>query len=123
MHELDQTLLARPTYEFVTLWRNLHSVAGHILNNPGIVNYARRHQKGLPISSSIAESADNQVVSLRMAKKRQMHWSDEGAHPLAQVRVHDINGELKPRAIALPLRPPRPTHHPRWDGELMRGAA
>ncbi len=52
-----------------------------------------------------------------------MRWSDEGAHLLAQVRVHDINGELKPRAVPLPLRPPRPTHDPRWDAELMREAA
>ena len=37
-----------------------------------------RYRKGLPISSGIAESAVNQVVSLRMAKKRQMRWSDEG---------------------------------------------
>ncbi len=34
-----------------------------------------------------------------MAKKRQMRWSDEGAHLLVQVRVHVINGELKPRAL------------------------
>ncbi|MEO7128979.1 MAG: hypothetical protein ABI040_08990, partial [Rhodoferax sp.] len=72
---------------------------------------------------SIAESAVNQVVSLRMAKKRQMRWSDEGAHLLAQVRVCAINGDLKPRAVSLPLRPPKPTHDPHWDAELMREAA
>ena len=121
--ELDQSLLAGPEYEFGTLWWNLHGVAGYIRDNPGLVNYARRHHKGLPVSSSIAESAVNQVVSFRMAKKRQMRWSDEGAHLLAQVRVHDINGELKPRAVPLPLRPPRPPHDPRWDAELMREAA
>jgi hypothetical protein len=43
-----------------------------------LVNYSARHRKGLPISSSIAESAVNQVVSYRMAKKRQMRWTDEG---------------------------------------------
>ena len=72
--ELDQMLLARPAYEFGTLWWKLHGVAGYIRDNPGLVNYARRHHKGLPVSSSIAESAVNQVVSLRMAKKRQMNW-------------------------------------------------
>ena len=60
---------------------------GYIRDNPWLVNYARRHHKGLPISSSIAESAVKEVVSLRMAKKRQMRWSDERAHLLAQVRV------------------------------------
>ena len=80
LQQLDETLLARPAYESSTLWWNLHSVLGYIRDNPGLVKYARRHHKGLPISSSIAESAINQIVSLRMAKQRQMRWSDEGAH-------------------------------------------
>lgn len=123
LKELDRTLLVRPDYEFGTLWWNLHGVAGYIRDNPWLVNYARRHRKGLPISSSIAESAVNEVVSLRMAKKRQMRWSDEGAHLLAQVRVHDLNGELWPRAVPIPLRPPKPPHDPAWDGYLMLKAA
>ncbi|BFG79771.1 hypothetical protein PTKU46_78050 [Paraburkholderia terrae] len=61
-----------------------------------MVNYGARHRKGLPISSSIAESAVNQVVSYRMAKKRQMRWTDEGAHCMAQVRVAVLNGEFSP---------------------------
>ncbi len=71
----------------------------------------------------IAESTVNQVVSLRMAKKKQMRWSDEGAHLLAQVRVHEINGELRPRALPTPLRPPKPAHDPKWDVyDLMEAA-
>jgi len=62
----------------------------------------------LPISSGIAEAAVTQMVSMRMAKKQQMRWSDEGAHLLAQVRVHAINGDLRPRAVQTPLRPPKP---------------
>jgi hypothetical protein len=65
-----------------------------------LVNYGARHRKGLPISSSIAESAVNQVVSHRMAKKRQMRWTDEGAHCMAQVRVAVLNGEFSPRRIS-----------------------
>ncbi|WP_143746502.1 hypothetical protein [Caballeronia catudaia] len=64
-----------------------------------MVNYGARHRKGMPISSSIVESAVNQVVSHRMAKKRQMRWADEGAHCMAQVRVA-INGELSSRRIS-----------------------
>jgi hypothetical protein len=64
-----------------------------------LVNYGARHRKGLPISSSIAESAVNQVVSYRMAKKRQMRWTDEGAHCMVQVRVAVLNGEFSPRRI------------------------
>jgi hypothetical protein len=37
-----------------------------------LVNYGARYRKGLPIASSIAESAVYQVVSVRMAKKQQM---------------------------------------------------
>jgi len=64
------------------------------------VNYGARHHKGLPISSNIAESAVNQVVSHRMAKKQQMRWTDEGAHCLAQVRVSVSNGEFSVKGLA-----------------------
>jgi len=68
---------------------------------PHLVAYSRElFSKGLPISSSIAESAVNQVVSHRMAKKQQMLWTDEGAHRLAQVRVADPNGELSVQRLA-----------------------
>ena len=85
---LDAELLRRPDYEFSTLWWNLRKVSGYLRSHAGyLVNYGRRHHKGLPISSGIAESAVNQVVSMRTAKKQQMRWSDEGAHLLAQVRA------------------------------------
>jgi hypothetical protein len=64
-----------------------------------LIDYGARHRKGPP-SSSIAESAVNHVVSCRMAKKRQMRWTDEGAHCMAQVRVAVLNGEFSPRRIS-----------------------
>ena len=98
---LDATLLSRQGYEFSTLWWNLRRLYFYIDNNAGtLVNYGARYRKGLPISSSIAESAVNQVVSHRMAKKQQMRWTDAGAHCLAQVRVADLNGELSVQRIA-----------------------
>ncbi|MEJ8852250.1 hypothetical protein [Variovorax rhizosphaerae] len=98
---LDDALLARAGYEYSTLWWNLQRVSGYIKNNAGtLVNYAARHRRGLAISSSIAESAVNLVVSNRMAKKQQMRWTDEGAHCLAQVRVAVLNGELSPGRLA-----------------------
>ena len=97
---LDDRLLARAGYEFCTLWWNLCRVGGYIQNNAGsLVNYGARHRRGLPISSSIAESAVNQVVSHRMAKKQQMRWTDEGAHCLAQIRVAALNNELSPTRL------------------------
>jgi hypothetical protein len=90
---LDESLMANEAYEFSTLWWNLRAVSGYIRNNAHtLVNYGARYRKGLPISSSIAESAVNQVVSHRMAKKQQMRWTDSGAHCLAQVRVAALNG-------------------------------
>ncbi len=98
---LDASLLARQGYEGSTLWWNLRRLYFYIDNNAGtLVNYGARYRKGLPISSSIAESAVNQVVSHRMAKKQQMRWTDEGAHCLAQVRVADLNGELSVQRLA-----------------------
>ena len=35
-----------------------------------------------------------------MAKKRQMRWTDEGAHCMVQVRVAVLNGELSPDRIS-----------------------
>ncbi|WP_165108153.1 hypothetical protein [Caballeronia sp. SBC2] len=65
------------------------------------MNYGMRYHKGLPISSSIAESAVNLVVSHRMAKKQQMRWTDEGAHCLAQVRVAVLNEEFSVEKLAV----------------------
>ena len=85
---LDTSLLARNGYEGSALWWNLRRLSGYIKSNAGsLVNYGARYRKGLPISSSIAESAVNQVVSHRMAKHQQMRWTDAGAHRLAQVSV------------------------------------
>jgi hypothetical protein len=98
---LDASLMAKNGYEYSTLWWNLHRLRCYINNNSGtLVNYGARYHKGLPISSSIAESAVNQVVSHRMAKKQQMRWTDEGAHCLAQVRVAVLNGEFSMKRLA-----------------------
>jgi hypothetical protein len=37
-----------------------------------------------------------------MAKRRQMRWSDEGAHALVQVRAAHLNGELVARRVPVP---------------------
>ena len=99
---LDATLLAKEGYEHSTLYWNLRRLDFYIENNAGtLVNYGMRHHKGLPISSSIAESAVNLVVSHRMAKKQQMRWTDEGAHCLAQVRDAVLNDEFSVKKLAV----------------------
>jgi DNA-binding transcriptional MerR regulator len=99
---LDATLLAKEGYEYSTLYWNLRRLYFYIENSAGtLVNYGMRYYKGLPISSSIAESAVNLVVSHRMAKKQQMRWTDEGAHCLAQVRVAVLNDEFSVEKLAV----------------------
>ena len=113
-----------PVLRDSALYLNLRHAWWYLRSNGRyLVNYGRRYYKGLPISSAIAESAVNEVVSWRMAKRRQMRWSDEGAHLLAQVRVHDLNGELHPRAFAFPLRQQKPDRDRRKTLYSMRMAA
>jgi hypothetical protein len=90
--------LAPEDAAYRALWWNLRGMYWYLQSNAQyLVNYGWRYQRGMPISSSIAESAVNEVVSLRCAKKRQMHWTNKGAHLLVQVRVAVLNGELKMR--------------------------
>jgi len=74
----------------------LAEFAGYIGNNrTAIPNYGERYRNGEAISSAIAESAVNQVVSKRMVKKQQMQWTPRGAHLLLQTRTRVLNGELE----------------------------
>jgi hypothetical protein len=110
--------------QYRTLYWNLRQTFWYLrANEQYLVNYSRRYHKALTIGSAIAESAVNQVVSLRMANTRQIRWSDAGARLLAQVRVHEINGELQPRALPMPLRLPKPPSEPEWDAYLLAQAA
>jgi len=63
-------------------------------NADRIPNYGERHRAGETISSSFVESAVNQVISKRMAKKQQMRWTPRGAHLLLQIRTRVLNDEL-----------------------------
>jgi hypothetical protein len=45
--------------------------------------------------AGIAESAVNQVISKRMVKKQQMHWTESGAHNLLQIRTKVLNNQLR----------------------------
>jgi DNA-binding NtrC family response regulator len=64
-------------------------------NQAFIPDYGDRHRNGRRISSAFAESAVNQLVSRRMIKRQQMHWTKRGAHLLLQVRSQVLNGDLR----------------------------
>ena len=51
--------------------------------------------------------------SLRCAKKRQMRWTNQGAHLLIQVRVAVLNGDLE----MWEMPKPRQFHSERRRGE------
>jgi hypothetical protein len=62
-------------------------------NRSFIPNYGERYRNGERISTGFVESAVNQVISKRMAKKQQMQWTQRGAHLLLQVRTRVLNEE------------------------------
>jgi len=64
------------------------------VNRPFIPNYAERYHAGERISTGFVESAVNQVIAKRFAKKQQMRWTRQGAHQLLQIRVKVLNEEF-----------------------------
>jgi len=77
--------LARTLYEFDHYIRT---------NQSSIPNYDDRYRNGEPISSSLAESSVNQIVSRRFVKKQQMRWTRRGAHLLLQIRTRTLDDTL-----------------------------
>jgi hypothetical protein len=77
------------------LRKAVREFGGHIAaNKPFIPNYGDRYRKGETISTAMAESTVNQVISKRFVKKQQMKWTKRGAL-LLQVRTYVLNGELR----------------------------
>jgi hypothetical protein len=90
-------------HDSTTLSLNVERVLNYLSQNDRyLVPYAARYRAGLAISSATAESAVNELVSTRMAKRRQMRWSEQGAHLLVQVRSAVLNGTLRPRERPIP---------------------
>jgi len=69
----------------------------YIASNVGrLINYGERFRAGERISSSLAESTVNAVISKRFAKRQQMQWTKRGAHLLLQTRTRTLDGTLRP---------------------------
>jgi hypothetical protein len=47
------------------------------------------------IAMGFVESAVNQVVNKRFVKKKQMRWTEAGAHLILQVRTQLLNGDWR----------------------------
>ena len=65
-------------------------------NASSLINYGERYRAGERISSSLAESTVNAVISKRFAKRQQMQWTPRGAHLLLQTRTRALDGTLRP---------------------------
>lgn len=65
-------------------------------NRGSLINYGERHRAGERISSAMAESTVNAVVSKRFAERQQTQWTRRGAHLLLQIRVRALDGTLRP---------------------------
>ena len=77
--------------------RSAHEFAVYIRSNKGsLINYGERYRSGERISSAMAESTVNAVVSKRFAKRQQMQWTRRGAHLLLQTRTRALDGTLRP---------------------------
>jgi hypothetical protein len=77
------------------LVKHLEEFNTYIENNSNlIVNYGEKWRYGETISTAFVESAINEVVAKRMAKKQQMQWTYEGAHYLLQTKTAMLNAEL-----------------------------
>jgi hypothetical protein len=63
-------------------------------NRLALVNYGRRRQDQLPISTAFVESAVNEILSKRMIKKQQMRWNRWTVQPFLDVRVAVLNKTL-----------------------------
>ncbi len=77
--------------------RTAHEFAVYIASNTAsLINYGERYRAGERISSCLAESTVNAVISKRFAKRQQMQWTKRGAHLLLQTRTRALDGTLRP---------------------------
>jgi len=77
--------------------RATHEFAVYIASNVGsLINYGERFRAGERISSCLAESTVNAVISKPFAKRQQMQWTKRGAHLLLQTHTRALDGTLRP---------------------------
>jgi hypothetical protein len=64
-------------------------------NADSMPNYGQRYRGHLRISTGFAESAVNEIIAKRMAKKQQMRWNRHTVQLFLGVRIHVLNGTLE----------------------------
>jgi hypothetical protein len=90
-----QCLQGAASNETQKLARALHEFDHYIRTNQSFIpNYGNRYRNGEAISSALAESSVNQIISKRFVMKQQMRWTRRGAHLLLQVRTQELDDTL-----------------------------
>jgi hypothetical protein len=81
----------------VAPWHQIHPIPrGWLSENILAARLGEDFSLDIPFHrTGFVESAVNQVMSKRMAKKQQMQWSRRGAHLLLQVRTEVLNEDLE----------------------------
>ena len=105
--EMDLESAAFESQEETTrkLLKAVEEFSTYFERNGGFIpNHGERYRNGERISTGFVESAINQVVSKRMAKKQQMQWTQRGAHLLLQVLTRVLNVEMGGRIPRLVSR-------------------
>jgi hypothetical protein len=78
------------------LRRHVAELLGYLeRNQAALVPYAARRRRGEPISTAFVESAVNEIVAKRMAKRQQMRWTRAMVQPFLDVRTAVLNGALE----------------------------
>jgi hypothetical protein len=95
LEDLAWDIDAEASDEAQRLVRTLHEFEYYIRTNRSpIPNYGDRYRNEEAISSAIAESTVNQIVSKRFVKKQQMRWTRQGTHLLLQIRTRVLDDTL-----------------------------
>jgi len=95
LDDLEMDVDAKASPEAQKLAKTLHEFDHYIrTNQSSIPNYGDRYRNGEAISSAVAESSVNQMVSKRFVKKQQMRWTRRGAHLLLQIRTRTLDDTL-----------------------------
>ncbi len=72
-------------------------------NESALIDYGARYRVGRPILTSRVEACVDEIANARMAKRRRMRWSPQGAHCVATVRAAVLDGrphDLTPTRFA-----------------------
>ena len=64
-------------------------------NSDSMPDYGERYRAGTRISTGFVESAVNEIIAKRMAKKQQMRWDRYTIQRFLDVRIHVLNGTLE----------------------------